>query len=115
MDLELRIEHELIIDKLWSMLQLCSKSCDFIDSQPLIIPMVFHMLINGQGTHLKCIQSGDCVDDQSLGRSYDRFPQSCAVKSCGCLRAYWSHVRSCARSCVGFPGSCAQRFSLVAG
>jgi len=54
----------------------------------------------------KCTQSGDCVDDQSLGRSCVRFPQSCAVKSCACLRACRSCDESHARSHGGdFPGS----------
>jgi len=50
--------------------------------------MVFHMLINGLGMHLKHAQSGDrvvtCdrVDDQSLGRSWDTFPGSRACISC---------------------------------
>jgi len=49
--------------------------------------MVFHVLINGLGAHLKCVQSGDCVatcdrvDDQSLGRSCDTFPGSRACIS----------------------------------
>ena len=53
----------------------------------LIVPTVFHMLINGLGVHLKHAQSGDCVatcdcvDDQSLGRSYDTFPGSRACIS----------------------------------
>jgi len=62
------------------------RSCDlFVDS--LIVPMVFHMLINRLGTHLKRVRSGDhvatCdrVDDQSLGRSCDTFPGSCACIS----------------------------------
>jgi len=59
------------------------RSCDlFVDS--LIVPMVFHMPINRLGVCLKHVQSGDCgvtcdrVDDQSLGRSCDTFPGSCA-------------------------------------
>jgi len=49
--------------------------------------MVFHMLINGLGACLKRVRSGDhevtCdrVDDQSLGRSCDTFPGSCACIS----------------------------------
>ena len=85
-------------------------------NQPLIVPMVFHVLINRQDAYRKCTQSGDCVDDQSLGRSCVEFPQSHAVKSCACLRACKSHDRSHARSRGGdFPGSCGRRFSLVAG
>jgi len=71
----------------------------------------------------KHAQSDDCVDDQSLGRSYVKFPQShawsCAwscVWSRACLRACRSCDESCARSHGGdFPGSCGRRFSLVAG
>ena len=46
------------------------------------------MLINGLGVRLKRAQSGDrvvtcdCIDDQSLGRSYDTFPGSHACISC---------------------------------
>jgi len=46
------------------------------------------MLINRLGTCLKHVRSGDhgvtCdyVDNQSLGRSYDTFPGSCACISC---------------------------------
>jgi len=39
------------------------------------------MPINGLGAHLKHAQSGDCVDDQSLGRSCDTFPGLCACIS----------------------------------
>ena len=74
------------------------------------------MLINGQDACRKHTQSGDCVDDQSLGRSCVRFPRSRAVKSCACSRACMSHDESHARSRGGdFPGSCGRRFSLVAG
>jgi len=74
------------------------------------------MLINGRDVHRKCTQSGDCVDDQSLGRSYVRFPWSRAVKSHACLRACRSRDESHARSCGGdFPGSHGRGFSLVAG
>jgi len=74
------------------------------------------MLINGQDACRKRARSGDCVDDQSLGRSCVRFPQSRAVKSCACLRACKSRDESRARSRDGgFPGSCGRRFSLVAG
>ena len=79
-------------------------------NQLLIVPMVFHVLVNGQDTHRKRTQSGDRVDDQSLGRSCVRFPWSCAVKSRACLRACMSHGESCGRSCGrshggDFPGS----------
>jgi hypothetical protein len=42
----------------------------------LIIPMVFHVLINGHVTLLKFTRSGDHVGDQSLGRSPNGFPRS---------------------------------------
>jgi len=85
-------------------------------NQPLIVPTVFHVLINGWDAHRKHTQSGDRVDDQSLGRLCVRFPWSRAVKSHACLRAHMSRDESCARSCGGdFPGSRGQRFSLVAG
>ena len=75
-------------------------------NQPLIVPMVFHVLINGQDAHRKCIQSGNHADDQSLGRSCVRFPQSHAVKSRACLRAFRSCDELCARLHGGdFPGS----------
>ena len=44
--------------------------------------MVFHVPINGLGACLKRVQSGDRVDDQSLGRSCDTFPGSRACISC---------------------------------
>ena len=75
-------------------------------NQPLIIPTVFHMLINRRDACIKRTQLGDCVDDQSLGRSCVRFPRSHAVRSRDCLRACMSCDESCARSCGGdFPGS----------
>ena len=83
--------------------------------QPLIIPTVFHVLINGRDAHRKRARSGDHIDDQSLGRLCVRFPWSCAVKSHACLRACKSCDESRARSHGGdFPGSCGRRFSLVA-
>jgi len=87
--------------------------CWFIDS--LIIPTVFHMLINGLGMHLKCMQSGDhgvtCdrVDDQSLGRSCDTFPGSRAHIPCDPKVVKVSHDQARDRSCDGFPGSCGWR------
>ena len=59
--------------------------------------MVFYVLINGLGVHLKCIQSDDdgvtCdhVDDQSLGRSCDTFPGSHACISHGPKVVEMSH------------------------
>ena len=74
------------------------------------------MLINGQDACRKCVRSGDCVDDQSLGRSCVRFPWSRAVKSHASLRACKSCDESHARSHGGdFPGSHGRRFSLVTG
>jgi len=81
----------------------------FADS--LIIPTVFHMPINGLGVCLKRAQSGDriatcdCVDDQSLGRSCDTFPGSCACISRDPKVVKMSHDRTCDRSGDGFPGS----------
>jgi len=81
----------------------------------LIIPMVFYMLINGLGACLKHVWSGDhgvtCdrVDDQSLGRSCDTFPGSCACISCDLKGVKMSHNWTHDRSCDGFPGSCGQR------
>jgi len=110
---------------------LCSKVlwpvCWFVDL--LIIPTVFHMLINRLGTCLKRIQSGDCgvtcdyVDDQSLGRSCDTFPGSCACISRDLKVVKVSHDQICDRSCDSFPGSHGWRvdstmwlyFSLGAG
>jgi len=69
--------------------------------------MVFHMPINGLGMHLKCVQSGDRVmtcdriDDQSLGRSCDTFPGSCACISRDLQVVEMSHD--------SFPGSRGQR------
>ena len=54
----------------------------------------------------KHAQSGDRVDDQSLGRSFVRFPWSYVVKSRACLRVCRSRDESRARSRGGdFPGS----------
>jgi len=70
------------------------------------------MLINGLGARLKRVQSGDhvatCdhVDDQSLGRSCDTFPGSCACISCDPKVVKVSHDQTHDRSCDGFPGSC---------
>jgi len=77
------------------------------------------MPINRLGARLKCARSGDrvvtcdCVDDQSLGRSCDTFPGSCAcishdpkVVKMSCDRTYdRSCDRTCDRSCDSFPGS----------
>jgi hypothetical protein len=79
----------------------------------LILPMVFHMLINGCIVFPKFTRSRDCVGDQSLGGSPDSFPWS---------RVDWSHDT---REVVGsrdrsgdwitwsFPGSRAWGFGLV--
>jgi len=100
----------------WATL-LCSKVLwlVYLLVDSLIVPMVFHMLINRLGMHLKHIQSGDrgmtCdhIDDQSLGRSCDTFPGSCACISCDLKGVEMSHNWTCDRSCDGFPGSCGQR------
>ena len=84
--------------------------------QPLIVPTVFHVWVNGRDARRKRARSGDHVDDQSLGRSCVRFSRSRAVKSRACLTARMSRDESRVRSRVGdFPGSCGRRFSLVAG
>ena len=73
--------------------------------------MVFHMPINGLGACLKRAQSGDrivtCdrVDDQSLGRSCDTFPGSCACISCDPKVVEMSRDRTCDWSGDSFPGS----------
>jgi len=108
-------------------------------NQLLIVPMVFHMLINRRGARQKRVQSSDRVDNQSLGRSCVRFPRSRAVRSCGmsCVKSCdrsrakshdesrarsrdESRARSCDESHArlrggDFPGSCGQRFLLVVG
>jgi len=77
--------------------------------------MVFHVPINGLGAHLKRAQSGDCiatcdrVDDQSLGRSSDTFPGSCACISHDLKVVKMSCDRTRDRSCDSFPGSHGQR------
>jgi len=87
--------------------------CWFVDL--LIVPTVFHMLINRLGTCLKRVQSGDhgvtcdCVDDQPLGRSCDTFPGSCAHISCDPKVVKVSRDRTHDRSCDGFPGSRGRR------
>jgi len=69
------------------------------------------MPINGLGARLKHVQSGDrietcdCVDDQSLGRSCDTFPGSCACISCDPNVVEMSRDRTCDRSGDSFPGS----------
>ena len=77
--------------------------------------MVFHVPINGLGMHLKRVRSGDhvatCdrVDDQSLGRSYDTFPGSCACISCDPKVVEMSRDQTCDRSGDSFPGSHGRR------
>ena len=88
---------------------------------PLIIPTVFHMLINGLGVWQKRVWSCDHVlardriHDQSLGRSCDWFPGSHVPmshdpKGTG-LSCDVTHDQSCVwtrdRSGNTFPGSCA--------
>jgi len=73
------------------------------------------MLINRLGMRLKHVRSGDrvascdCVDDQSLGRSYDTFPGSCACISHDPKVVEMSRDRTCDRSGDSFPGSHGQR------
>jgi len=69
------------------------------------------MPINGLGMCLKRARSGDhvatCdrVDDQSLGRSCDTFPGSCACISHDPKVVKMSHDQTYNRSCDRFPGS----------
>ena len=72
-----------------------------LDTQ-LIVPTVFHVPINGRDARLKRIRSGDRVDDQSLGRSCDRFPGSRVGKSRDCLEA--GRSRETSRDGLGNPG-----------
>jgi len=73
------------------------------------------MLINGLGARLKHMRSGDCVatcdcvDDQSLGRSCDTFPGSCACISHDPKVVEMSHDQTHDSSGDSFPGSCGQR------
>jgi len=85
----------------------------FVDS--LIVPMVFHMPINGLGAHLKRVRSGDrvttcdCIDDQSLGRSCDTFPGSRVCISHDPKVVKMSRDWTCDWSGDSFPGSHGQR------
>jgi len=73
------------------------------------------MPINRLGAHLKRARSGDrvttcdCIDDQSLGRSYDTFPGSRACISHDPKVVEMSHDQTCDRSGDSFPGSCGRR------
>jgi len=73
------------------------------------------VLINRLGARLKRVRSGDCVetcdrvDDQSLGRSCDTFPGSCACISRDPNVVEMSRDRTCDRSGDSFPGSCGRR------
>jgi len=73
--------------------------------------MVFHVPINRLGMHLKHAQSGnhvatcDHVDNQSLGRSYDTFPGSCACISCDPKVVEMLCDQTHDRSGDSFPGS----------
>jgi len=73
------------------------------------------VLINGLDAHLKHIRSGDCrvtcdcIDDQSLGRSYNTFPGSHACISHDLKVVKVSCDRTHDRSYDGFPGSHGQR------
>ena len=78
----------------------------------LIIPMVFHMLINRRIAHLKFTRPNDRVDDQSLGRSPVLFPGSCVV-SRDTFEAWRSRDRSCDLVTCLFPGSCVLEIGLV--
>jgi len=51
----------------------------------------------------------DCVDDQSLGRSCDTFPGSCAYILCDPKVVEMLCDQTCDRLCDGFLGSHGQR------
>jgi len=68
--------------------------------------MICHMLINGLDACPKCILSCDIVDDQFLDRSCVIFPGSCANKSCDVQLTEGSHDESHVGSCDMFPWSC---------
>ena len=57
-----------------------------------VIPMVFHVLINGCITCPNHVWSCDVFDDQALGRSCGIFPGSCVVRSCNMLGTERSRV-----------------------
>ena len=63
------------------------------------------MLINGLDTRPKRVLSCDVVDDQFLDRSCVIFPGSCADKSRDIQMAEGSRDESCAGSCDMFPRS----------
>jgi len=71
------------------------------------------VLINGLDVRLKCVQSGDIVDDQFLDRSCvifpgswgRRFPGSCADKSRDVQVVEGSRDESHVGSCDMFPQS----------
>jgi len=63
--------------------------------------------------HPKCVLFGDIVDDQSLGRSCNIFPQSCAIRSYDIARGMESHDISHVGLCDSFPGSHGQIPILV--
>jgi len=73
------------------------------------------MPINGLGACLKRVRSGDrvmtcdCVDDQSLGRSYGTFPGSRACVSRDPKVVKISRDQSHDRSGDSFPGSRGRR------
>jgi len=69
--------------------------------------------INGLGARLKRIRSGDRVDDQSLGGSYDTFPGSRACISRDPKVVEMSRDRTRDRSGDSFPGSCGRRVDFT--
>ena len=71
----------------------------------LILPMVFHMLINRHVMCLNRVWSYDMFDDQTLGRSCVVFPGSCAIRSRDMLGTGRSCDKSHDRSCDRFPQS----------
>jgi hypothetical protein len=78
----------------------------------LIIPTVFHVLINGCVACLKFTQPSDHIDDQSLSRSPVLFPGSHVV-SHNAFEAWRSCDGSCDLVTCPFPGSHVLEIGLV--
>ena len=85
------------------------RSCIFIEGSTvmclLILPTVFHVLINRRSVCLNRVWSCNMFDDQTLGGSCVVFPGSCAVRSCDMLGTERSCDLSHDRSCDRFPWS----------
>ena len=85
------------------------RSCIFVEGSTviclLILPTVFHVLINGHGMCPNRIWSCDVFDDQTLGGSCVVFPGSHAVRSHYMLGTERLCDLSHDRSCDRFPWS----------